>query len=535
MRASRVWCRLLCLVGVVGIGLPAPAAEEITVLLMPVENLSGDTGLEASTETIRTTLRLNLQLLSGFHAKEYHDLPIVAAHDTAARQTIMREHEADNIVFIRIEPGVDTGAYLRIRAVVYAAAADGDVTVETEAQATTLFEIFTAADQVTEALLSGLLGRPVEYGSIEIHRLGRPSRYRVHLNDQFVGESLSSIPTVVAGSYDLRITQQRLFGEELLYENLIEVPSGSTTTVSFELPGLTQSEQAHFRDIDTRIRAAHRQSDHPAALDWIQETITALDTPETLALCPSYGELLQRYRQLQDYVAGSGPVLLDSSPDQFWVPDSNTYLHINNLLPVSRLPAGQRLRPVSRLVDRYHSIPFREIAIDGEFSDWEGIGPVIVGSGARPFRAEQNLLAGLEIEAVYLARDDRNLYMRYVIADADIPSGHLLTREREPSYKLHFRESSRQIGLQMERVGQEWWTQVFEWNNLSRSFTELGRGRSRITGNSFEASFPLHILNRELQLGRTYGIDAVTMTIDRRVDHHHPTTAYHQTSSVLVY
>lgn len=522
---------------------PRPVGEDqtgrsvpIRIAILPARNLTGDQSLESLGYTIQQTLDVSLGLLGRFHSTiatldSIGDLPLTggsALPDNA--EQILTRLESDNLIEIDIQREQPSGIII-LSARVYAGA-ERRITVEAMERADTLFEVFDAADVLTDEVLAGLAGRRIEYGSLALLHSGEP--VTVVLNDQPIGTGRSRFPAVVTGRYDLEIRQQRLFGEEVIHRAVVTIEPDVESSAFFSVPLLTASEQRKFAERDNAIRSFVRNGEHPAAINLISQAIVELTAPEFAQVSSGYELLAGRYIEWHELLADQPqpmePVFLRSDwwqvalfreLEQSYPPTGSAHAH----LPLTSF----------RFVERHHFIPYREIQIDGDFTDWQGIQPVMTGGEhSKTWQYRTDGSSAMTIESVSLARDDRFLYVRIVLANGEVPTPSAVTGQWISSYKLHFHLSGFHFGLQYEVHNNAAATQMFTWNLDSRQFRELARGRTEVSGNQFESAFPLAEAERYLEPGRRYVVEAVTMSIDTQQQWRNNRT-HHTLSTGIVY
>lgn len=508
----------------------------IRIAILPARNLTGDQSLESLGYTIQQTLDVSLGLLGRFHStittlEHLGDLsPAAGSALPDNAEQILNRLESDNLIEIDIQREQPSGNII-LSARVYAGA-ERRITVEAMERADTLFEVFDAADVLTDEVLAGLAGRRIEYGSLALLHSGEP--VTVVLNDQPIGSGRTRFPAVVTGRYDLEIRQQRLLGEEVIHREVVTIERDVESSAVFSVPLLTDSEQQQFAERDSTIRSLVRSGEYPAAIDLISQAVTELTAPESAQVSSGYELLAGRYLEWRDLLADqtlpTEPAFLQSDwwqvalfreLEQSYPPTGSAHAH----LPLTSF----------RFVERHHFIPYREIQIDGDFTDWAGIQPVMTGADhSTTWQYRTDGSSAMTIESISLARDDRFLYVRVVLANGEVPTPSSVTGQWFPSYKLHFHLSGFYFGLQYEALQNTAATQMFTWNHDSRQFRELARGRTQVSGNQFESAFPLAAAERYLQPGRRYVVEAVTMSIDTQQQWWNNRT-HHTLSTGIVY
>ena len=166
-------------------------------------------------------------------------------------------------------------------------------------------------------------------------------------------------------------------------------------------------------------------------------------------------------------------------------------------------PAEEEPPGLLRTGDR---LPRVSISIDGDFDDWEHVPPAFFGSKA----TRSGIGSSFAINRVYLAVDEKNLYMRFDIA-SDAPSDplhpHNFDMDHDSLYGLDLENGGRrlmaQVGFSNHSEQGSTWVQ----KAIPRWYLETGRNINgrwdsvesastgfAMRGSSLEAAFPLYNL-----------------------------------------
>jgi ankyrin repeat protein len=153
------------------------------------------------------------------------------------------------------------------------------------------------------------------------------------------------------------------------------------------------------------------------------------------------------------------------------------------------------------------SLPRASIKIDGNFDEWTGIPPAFTsGSGS-----QDNMK--LAIDKVYLAVDEKNVYMKFDIQD-DTPSSFFhpnnFDLRHNGNYALNLSNGSREVEAHIAYYGNtsSWKVEMFQrviggsWELVAAS------GTFAMKGSSLEANFPLESIRKALEsVGASLGYD----------------------------
>jgi hypothetical protein len=142
------------------------------------------------------------------------------------------------------------------------------------------------------------------------------------------------------------------------------------------------------------------------------------------------------------------------------------------------------------------AVPERTITINGDYSDWQGLPPAFVdakGDCNREF-------PGLDIKEIYLAKDLKNLYVRFVLFDEGFPAYPPVNMSAEVQLELGNADF---LNLAM-RYNKEWRSQLEIYNSSSKQLFTLAQGVLKRGGTGCEASFPIAAFYKRVQAGKEY-------------------------------
>lgn len=539
MRPYRKFC-IAVLVFSLGLATAFCQAQAVNgVLIMPVETAS-DPGFEVLAKTMRETIRLNLALLRDFKSV-IHDFPQgqtrygMDKHQYA--RVVMRKENCDNAVFVEIDRQRNSEP-IRVSVAVYAYASS-QTTLEATESLDSVFDIFDAADRLTAALLEGLIGRPVEYGSLRIQPRGTPRPFLVYIDQEFIGEDILSLPALMSDEYILRITQERLWGELELLRAVITIEPKRETLIELTFPATFEKELRQLTDIDSQIRDSLDREDTENAIKLLNDIIGRLDPFKDLPGYEIYGQWRQRYwRWLETLdhnnrlaqLSGNSPGnknFVPSYPMVYVPPEIRAYL------PVDPALVKPILSSATEKLNRLSDIHFRYIQIDGDFSDWEGIKSFNESGSqsARYFKAPDSLFS-MRIKSFSLARDNHNLYLRIGMEDSIKIDD--IDRRYAPLYRLRILTRTEAVTLSLN-----WWNgwdcQLFTDGLEGGGYLRIANGNWRNDDASLEMAVPLSALTKYLQPGQYYEVHAYTGSVDLRTTNNPPYSDYHWFSTGLRY
>ncbi len=464
---------------------PCPAESVPGLKVVPLENRTGNPALDRLASSIQTTLDLNIRLLSG-------EIEVSGVSGTVLGW-IDRSPQTGII-------GVSITIVDRIA---------NEVIAEIREEASSLLDVFEAADRLGERVLEVVAGRRMEYGSLAIGAGSVWSLYRVRLNDQDLGEGAQRLSTLVSGSYDVEVYQDRMLGSEKILAARVTVVGNEETVLPVNVPYLSVREERHLGEIDHRIREAEREGRIGDCRTILDETIANLSRPELAAVSEGYTIAADRYRLWRDAVSSE-------TTGTERIRDAATLLHLEalGLAPDWSAIFRMRQRSVAQtILDRYRSIPWRSIQIDGEFSDWDGIAPLVNEDSRGRFFPPSAGTPAMKLSEAYLVQDDTFYYMRIVLCDDDIK--RFLIPYNEVHYKIIFVTdlttwSHLAFHVEWKSSERRWRAFTFFWT--PDRIVRLADGSVRIAGNELEARFPRTRISTILERDRTYRVRAETFT-----------------------
>ena len=143
-------------------------------------------------------------------------------------------------------------------------------------------------------------------------------------------------------------------------------------------------------------------------------------------------------------------------------------------------------------------LPRRTIKIDGKFDDWNGIPPAFTTSGK--ISSEKK---NLWIDRVYLAVDEKNLYMRFDIMDAT-PSSFFhpnnFDTAHSSSYGILFSNGIEEANAEIGFYANRWQNNVDSHASGSWESVVHSSGNFAMNGSRLEAAFPLEPIRKLLGL-----------------------------------
>lgn len=266
MRTHRYPTVLVVLVVLVAISSQVILAQEAPrVGVTPLVQNTDDPNTEALADEISWALSANIGLL-GTHDVQLMDEPITSPSSSRLNRYAVQER-LDNVIYGSIsKPDSQTTEFV----VAMYDRGEGEVVYENSWRINSIFEIFDTVDLIVESMLEQFADERLAFGRIVIRNTGTDGEYRVYLNDQLLGNDLTQ-SRIIAGTHQIRIDQDRMFGVYTVIDQDITVSEGGSTTVTIEIPIVTDEESERIDAFNERIsftEASDRgEYDFPSIID----------------------------------------------------------------------------------------------------------------------------------------------------------------------------------------------------------------------------------------------------------------------------
>jgi hypothetical protein len=142
-------------------------------------------------------------------------------------------------------------------------------------------------------------------------------------------------------------------------------------------------------------------------------------------------------------------------------------------------------------------IPRASIQINGSFDDWADVPARFVDPAGDKRTAPA--MGGVDIEKVLLAKDDRYLYVSFVVADGNLNWNASYTFGIEA-------EASININLQVyyDQWQKKWIAHIVKWERTKEKWTNLENVPLWAKTNRFEARYPLSAIHNCVPTGKLY-------------------------------
>ncbi len=216
--------------------------------ILPVVNVEKTTELEAISNTITDTVELTLKLMGRYVVER---LPRKSPYEHPSEiLKLVKKLRLDNVIFGRVK--MEKNGTVVIELSVYDRSKD-KVTITKVEKAETLFDIFDVSDTVILSLVNKFSGIHVGFGSLELINKGEDGEFKVYIDGAFLGNNKYTFDRVLNGEHLVEIRQDRMFGEERIFEKKVTILEDESVTVEFSIPYLTKREQVEIKRLKSII------------------------------------------------------------------------------------------------------------------------------------------------------------------------------------------------------------------------------------------------------------------------------------------
>lgn len=219
-------------------GIFAQSELKPRITIFPLSNPLKDVQVEIISRNVQKTMELNLKsidkyIIAGNDIKEY-------SSDSAWLLEYCEKNNLDNIIFGQAIIGVETGTVFLEMSVFDRKTSS--ITLTESEMAETIFDIFDASDLLAVSMMEGFSGMHLGFGGINFKNSGDEGRYSVFIDDAFAGENISTLATILNGERNVKIVQQRMFDELVLFDETVLVLEKKASEVLFSIPGFLEKE-----------------------------------------------------------------------------------------------------------------------------------------------------------------------------------------------------------------------------------------------------------------------------------------------------
>lgn len=176
-----------------------------------------------------------------------------------------------------------------------------EIVLTHEEIAPSMLATFDAADNLIIALMEGFSGTRIGFGAVRFENTGLQSTYQVYVDGALIGSDLKELEKVLNGERRIEIRQDRMLGEELIHEEVINIEEYGRYDISFALPSLIDKEQEAIEVLYEKVEAwffeRNRRQDVEAAFTRLDELFDDFSFNPTLEYLRD--DKKERYRAWQ--------------------------------------------------------------------------------------------------------------------------------------------------------------------------------------------------------------------------------------------
>lgn len=203
-----VLAAVMCLLLLPGAVSAQQTDADVSVLVVPVANLTDSPTLDRVATTVAQTIDATVRLLGEFTVREFATDRIPTGVIGGEPDALRRFATAEGIDLVVFGQIVARGGAIDIGASVWDRAA-GRITATETRTAPALLDIFAAADQVAVAFLSAFSGRTIAFGSIDIAPSGwSAGSYSIRIDGQEFARDATRVDNVLVGTRLVEIVAQ---------------------------------------------------------------------------------------------------------------------------------------------------------------------------------------------------------------------------------------------------------------------------------------------------------------------------------------
>lgn len=253
-------------------------------------NETGNSVYDAVCSTAERSLLLTLRQLA------LYDLEAISralGNDEEQLRAAAMEQRADYVMFA----SVSAQRRLLVFSFGLFDRAKGTTTIMVQSDAVSALDLFEAMDDVIAQALDGITGSHIGFGRVELANQGEKGSYRVLLDGIDAGTDVKELSRVLVGSHSLSVIQRRMLEETEIARASFDLEEGSSFSVEFSVPYLTDAERERIEGLEKDIRSRWQA---PSALEDIDAKVVEFASLlRDVSYSPRLSEYQDRARQLQ--------------------------------------------------------------------------------------------------------------------------------------------------------------------------------------------------------------------------------------------
>ena len=213
------------------------AQNKPKITIFPLENKEKDLQIDVISRNVQRTVELNLKMLDQYIVEDNNITEYTGTPDWLS--SYCSSNNIDNIIFGKADVSKTGSVVLQMS--VFNRASKTISLTKTE-NAETLFDIFKASDLLAIGMIEGFSGMQLGFGELKFTNTGEKGKYSVYIDKVLAGEDISALPTIMTGKKNIKITQERMFGSYVVYNEKTIIEEKKITEVVFSIPGFLSTE-----------------------------------------------------------------------------------------------------------------------------------------------------------------------------------------------------------------------------------------------------------------------------------------------------
>lgn len=214
---------------------PEEGSDNLRLGIVMIENPQSDAGIDSLCETVTDTIELTLRMVGKYDIERLDFL--LPGADLERAKLYFRSMGFDNAVFGQIK---------RTEADEYIFIIDGwernsdEILVHIEETATSVFDLFDIADNLTVELFEKLTGEHLGFGRVVYQREGVEADYDIEIDGNYIGRNIGE-SVVVEGERKFTIRAPGRYGDVVVKTAIIDIEENGEYHIGFSMDDVVPS------------------------------------------------------------------------------------------------------------------------------------------------------------------------------------------------------------------------------------------------------------------------------------------------------
>jgi TolB-like protein len=246
------------------------AVDRPRVVVLPVENASGNPQYDAAALTVRDTIVLVLRLIGTYELVDAAPDDVPETYGAGSIAAFAEAQGVDNVIYGEITVP-DTGG-IRFDMSLFDRGV-GEVVLQEERVAQSVLDLFDTTDIIVRDFIGAFSGIRIGFGTIALRPSDPDISYNVYVDGKLLGQDLRTINQVLIGERQIEIRQVSVGGETVVLQEQFTLEEGATARFTVELLQLTAADRAYLADLRERVE---QRLPGPFDLDGAEEAIALI-------------------------------------------------------------------------------------------------------------------------------------------------------------------------------------------------------------------------------------------------------------------